>query len=70
MRARVVRPIQWPSGSRSVSGTFSDTCADSTGCVMPRALASSRREMSTVSSTSAGELRPSAAMRSASPLVA
>jgi hypothetical protein len=47
---------------------FACSVSLSTACTTPACLAASRRPMSTVMIRSAGELAPSAAMRSSSPL--
>ena len=63
-------PAQWPSGSRYCAGTISSITTDLIGWVTPAFTASSMRPMSTVSSTSAGLLAPSAFMRCSSPELA
>ena len=63
-------PAQWPFGSRYCGGTISSIIADLIGWVTPACTASSMRPMSTVSSTSAGLLAPSALMRCSRPELA
>src|SRR5215813_14092251 len=59
-----------PSGSRYWGATILSSTSDLIGCVMPARTASSMRPISTVSSTSAGLLAPSALMRCSRPELA
>ena len=70
MRARAVRPNQWPFGSRKFSGTAELSFRDFTACVSPAFLMSERRPMSTVNTKSAGLFAPSFRSRSSMPFLA
>src|SRR5262249_5883675 len=63
-------PYQCPSGSRYWGATILSSTSDLMGWVMPARTASSIRLISTVSSTSAGLLAPSALMRCSRPELA